>query len=214
MRKCKMRKAKCRMATGFASRKSGSSGFDSSFIIHHSAFTLLEVLVAVALFGLAVATLLASVAPVQEALFRLSFSTRNAGDLELAKAIAESSKDRATLLAGGASALPDGRSMQWRVELEPTTTEMLFLVRLTADIADGDTLRSDYLRFDPRWSDPTGEKPRWLEHSASGGGDPGGGASGGDRAGRPGVGGQSGKGNGGEGAPGRRRAPATGGSGR
>lgn len=160
--------------------------------VARSAFSLIEVLVAIALFGLATAALFSAVAPVHEALFRLSSSTRDAGDLEIAKAIAESSKDRNTLTQGGDAALPDGRSMAWRAVLEPTDVEALFLVHLTVDISGAGSLKSDYLRFDPRWLDPTAEKPRWLAHS---GGNPGGGG----QAGRPDRGDRGGAGQSGEG---------------
>lgn len=189
--------------------------------MRRAAFTLMEVLVATALFGLAAASLLLAFTPTHEALFRLSNTTRDAGDLEIAKALAASAKDREALLKGADTSLPDGRALRWRAAVEPTETEALFLVRLDAE-RDGDTpLRAEYLHFEPKWLLPDDEKPRWLAHaSASAGASPGqvrGGTAGGNRTGRSGRGDatasrrQGGENSGRAGRePGTRREPAPG----
>lgn len=140
------------------------------------AFTLLEVLVATALFGLAAAGLLMAFAPTYEALFRLSGGSGDAGDLEVVKALVAASRNRDALSQGGDTRLPDGRKLNWSVELTPTETEALFLVRLTAEREHDGPLAAEYLHFEPNWLLATDEKPRWLAHtgtsraSAQGGG--------------------------------------------
>ena len=144
------------------------------------AFTLLEVLAATAIFGIATAGLFMAFAPTHEALFRLSNIASDDGDLEIAKAFAADAPDRDTLLRGLDTTLPDGRTLRWRAEITPTDTEALFRVFLTAERDGAPPLTADYLHFEPRWLLPTDEKPRWLTHSASspsappgGGGTPG-----------------------------------------
>lgn len=170
------------------------------------AFSLLEVLVAIALFGIASAGMLMAVGPTYDALFRISNTASDAGDLELIKTVVESSADRATVLGGGEFALPSGDTAVWDVGIESTETEGLYLVRLHAARGDLAPLDYEYLHFEPGWRDPAEERPRWLQHSfGSGAGGGGGGApAGGGRGqgeGRQGQGrgqeqGQAGRGQG------------------
>lgn len=154
-------------------------------------FSLLEVLIATALFGLAAAGLLMSFSPTYDALSRLSNTTSDAGDLELLKGVVEASPDRATVLNGGTFSLPSGDSVSWKVDLEPTDTEAMYLVRLNATRDSGDPLDYEYLHFEPNWRDQSEERPRWLQHSFGSGGGGGGGGGGGQ-----GPGGQQGQGRG------------------
>jgi type II secretion system protein I len=151
------------------------------------AFSLMEVLFAIAIFGAATAALLSAMTPAYDELFRLSNQSATAGDIEVMKAMIEASPNYSTITQGGAAALPDGRKVEWKAELEPTSTEALFLVKLRAT-ADNDTFAAEYLHFEPRWLQPGAERPRWLRHTSTtpsqGGGAP---ASGGGVA--PGGGG-------------------------
>lgn len=193
------------------------------------AFTLIEVLIAVALFGLAAAGLLSSLVPVQDALHRLSMTTRDSGDLELVTGLVAASDTREKVLQGGETTFPDGRSMVWKADITPTETDGLFRVALRCERGDESPLVLEYLHFDPRWADPAAEAPRWLAHTgggnaasaagaAGGGGRPGGNNAGGGRGqggqgggrgqggqgGQPGQGGGRGQGGAGQGGQGGR----------
>ena len=133
------------------------------------AFTLLEVLLATAVFGLAAAALLAAYGPVQEALFRLDREQASMGERELVRAAAEVSPDRATLLAGGLTPLPSGRSCRWSAEITPTATEALFRITLSGESQDGASWKSEYLRFEPRWLNSEDEPPQWLRPATGAG---------------------------------------------
>jgi type II secretion system protein I len=150
-----------------------------------SGFSLMEVLFAIAIFGAATAALLSAMTPAYDELFRLSNQTATAGDIEVMKSMIEASPNYSTVTQGGAASLPDGRKVEWKAELEPTSTEALFLVKLRAT-SDNETFAAEYLHFEPRWLQPDAEKPRWLAHSTAtpsqGGGAPAGGAGGGNRA--------------------------------
>lgn len=155
------------------------------------AFSLLEVLIATAVFGIAAAGLLMAVGPTYDALFRISNTSSDAGDLELVKGVVEATTSRDTLLAGGNFALPSGDPVGWTVELQPTTTEAMFLVHLTATRGEREPLDYQYLHFEPRWMEAADEKPRWLPHTFSAG-NIGGGATGGGNRGNN-AGGQTGR---------------------
>lgn len=142
------------------------------------AFTLLEVLIATALFAIAAAGLLMAVSPTYDALAQLSDTTSDAGDLELVRAVAEASANREAALEGGSFALPSGDAVDWTLTLTPTDTECLYLVNLHATRGDRSPLDYEYLHFEPGWRDTSEEAPRWLTHSfGSGGGGGGGGVA-------------------------------------
>lgn len=155
------------------------------------AFSLLEVLVAIALFGIAAAGLLMAVSPTYDALAQLSDSTSDAGDLELVRNVAEAATTRQAALEGGVFALPAGDEVSWKMDLESTLTEGLYLVRLHATRGDRTPLDYEYLHFEPRWRDTGEEAPRWLQHSFGSGG---GGGGGGGGPGAPGAGNNRGDG--------------------
>ena len=142
------------------------------------AFSLLEVLVATAIFGIAAAGLLMAVSPTYDALSRLSAAGGDAGDLELVKGVVEASADRQTVLNGGDFSLPSGDAVGWKVDLEATDTEGMYLVRLHATRGDREPLDYEYLHFEPNWRDQGEERPRWLQHTFGTGGGAGGGGGG------------------------------------
>ena len=144
--------------------------------VPRSAFSLLEVLVAIAIFGLAAAALFMALGPTYDALFRLSNATNDEGDLEIVKAFVEATQDRSTLAGGGTRQLPGGGEASWAADVSPTDTEALFLVRLTLTRTDGTSVVSNYLHFEPLWMDASSGPPKWLPHT--GGGIAGGGGNG------------------------------------
>lgn len=140
------------------------------------AFTLMETLLAVALFGLAAAALLIAYSPVQDALFRLSERREDSDTMELVRLAVETVSDRTALDKGGDCPLPDGRTVRWTATLAPTNTEAVFLVRLAVGQPGGDSRTMEYLRFDPRWLDASAPPPQWLRaaNPPAPGGDSGG----------------------------------------
>jgi prepilin-type N-terminal cleavage/methylation domain-containing protein len=151
------------------------------------AFTLIEVLAATALFGLAVAALFMAFVPTHDALHRLSTASGDTAERELVRVIAEASADRATLLRGGDVPLPGGGTLRWKATVEPTAVEALFRLNLTTWRAEAEPETTEYLHFNPRWLEASDGKPQWLEHSAGtpgtgGGGTPPAGGAGGKPA--------------------------------
>lgn len=143
-----------------------------------SAFSLIEVLFAIAIFGAATAALFSAMTPAYEELHRLSNEPATAGDIEVLKSMFEASPNYAAATQGGEVSLPDGRQVAWHATLTPTTTEALFVVLLEATAGE-ETYRAEYLHFEPRWLEPGAERPRWLQHSAQASNAGGGGAAGG-----------------------------------
>lgn len=170
------------------------------------AFTLIEVLLASALFGLAAAGLFMALQPAHDALVRLSETTADTGALAVVRAIAESSRDRAALEAGGDAPLPGGEVVRWRATPELTGTEYLYCVRLTGERAGAPPLTATYLHFEPRWAEASEGTAQWLEHEAGIAASAGSGRPGGESrpGGKPGA--ESGRPAGA--APGERPGPA------
>ncbi len=130
------------------------------------AFSLIEVLVAAGLFGLAAAGLFMALQPVTAALVGLSEQPDDAGALAIVRAVAEAAPDRAALTQGGEVPLPTGVMVTWRATLEPTNVEALYAVTLVGERDGAPPLRAGYLHFEPRWAEPSEGAPQWLEHRA------------------------------------------------
>lgn len=183
------------------------------------AFSLMEVLIAIALFGLAAAGLFMALQPAQEALVTLSEQPDDTGSLEIVRSVAEMSLDRSSLASGGEVPLPTGVTVRWSAELENTAVEALYRVTLTGERDGAPPLRATYLHFEPRWAEASEGTPQWLPHLSGASARPG--ASGSEKPGskpgqkpgqKPGAsGGKPGEGasrpGAGEGRPGGNRSP-------
>ncbi len=117
------------------------------------AFSLMETLVAAAVFGLAVTGLLMAVNNLYRGLAASAQDSADTLDREGVRHAALARPSVAALLAGGTMTTPDGRALTWRAALAPT--EATGLHRLTLEYASG--ARSGVSRllvFKPEWSDP------------------------------------------------------------
>ncbi|MDR3229360.1 MAG: type II secretion system GspH family protein [Puniceicoccales bacterium] len=118
------------------------------------AFTLVEVIVAVAIFGLMSATLLQTVSIIQQALIdaRDGADTSGVRRFVLRRVLATASASE--LEAGATVTLDDNTTVSWSASIEPT--EIPDLHRVTVEINwEGDDVEAITLRvFRPAWSDP------------------------------------------------------------
>jgi general secretion pathway protein I len=121
-------------------------------------FTLVEVLVALAIFSLAAVVLGASYVNLIQLHAALRARDVNEDDVRWVRAALLAEPDRALAERGGDVILPDGRSAQWRATITPTGVSDLFDVVLEAEApppgGSGESVRSTAtLRLlRPTWS--------------------------------------------------------------
>jgi general secretion pathway protein I len=126
--------------------------------IHARAFTLIEVLVALAIFAVAAVVLGATYVNILLSHAALRDLDGSGDNLQWARAALLIEPDRATAERGGDVVLPDGRTANWRATIEPTGVSDLFDVTLEMDApptdGSGDTVKSSCrLRLlRPTWS--------------------------------------------------------------
>ncbi len=122
-----------------------------------SAFTLLEVLMALIIFAFAATILAAAYLNVlnsYEVVARLNAAD---ADLAYARSIVLLEPDVSKLEKGGEFTGTDGRSVRWSVEIVPTTTADLFTVKFACEVAEtqgGETRKhsESFTVFRPTWS--------------------------------------------------------------
>jgi len=135
------------------------------------AFTLLEVVVAAALFGLATTALLATVSHFTEALARVTNAPADDAEIRFVMSVILRQPSAAAVRGGGSCALPDGGRVRWSVDLTETATPDLqrLEVSLWKDERTGPRLiRVKRLAYRPQWSEPVAraEKIRRLKDAA------------------------------------------------
>jgi general secretion pathway protein I len=123
------------------------------------AFTLIEVLVSLALFALAAVVLSAAYLNVLGSYRALGSHQRAGEDWKLVRFAVLNETDRAKVEAGGRLELPDGRALDWTARIEPTEVADLFRVTLEAAAPAGGgaeaSPRAQVLHvLRPGWSDP------------------------------------------------------------
>ncbi len=124
------------------------------------AFTLIEVLVALAIFAIAAVVLGGAYVNLLQANASLRELDGSGDDLQWARAALLIEPDLATAERGGDVILPDGRSANWRAVITPTNVSDLFDVVLELDApppgGSGDIVKSrGTLRLlRPTWSKP------------------------------------------------------------
>lgn len=124
---------------------------------HHRAFTLVEVLVSLAIFALAAVALSAAYLNVLNG-YRSSESERDKrANWALVRMQVLTEPDRSEIESGGRITLPDATTLQWSVQIEPTELADLFAVELTGEVFGDDTgtQRERLMLFRPNWSEPT-----------------------------------------------------------
>jgi general secretion pathway protein I len=133
------------------------------------AFTLLEVLVALAIFALAAVVLGATYVNALNAYEMAARHNEYTEDLRFVRAALLTEPDRDKAEAGGDLDLGDNKRAHWQAEIAPTNTVDLFSVTWTCEIADP-ARRQPYrttqafLVLRPTWSDPV-ERSKLLEQA-------------------------------------------------
>lgn len=123
------------------------------------AFTLIEVLVSLAIFALAAVMLGATYVNVLNGYDTVSRRNQHDEDLALVRAMLLTEPDRRKVEQGGAFPLPDHRSAQWSLRIEETVVADLFRASLRCvihDPAPGKTWEQEetFMLLRPTWSDP------------------------------------------------------------
>ncbi|MFZ9683556.1 MAG: prepilin-type N-terminal cleavage/methylation domain-containing protein [Cephaloticoccus sp.] len=121
------------------------------------AFTLVEVIVSLAIFALAAVALSAAYLNVLEG-YRNRDRERARDDAwALVRIAALSETDRDALERGGTVELPGGQRMNWRATITSTELADLFAIELSAEAPPPDewTHQSRVMTYRPNWSDPT-----------------------------------------------------------
>lgn len=125
------------------------------------AFTLLEVLVSLAIFALAAVMLSATYVNILSNYDAVSRRQAHAQEMSLVRAQLLSEPDRKIAEKGGELALPENRSVHWTATIDETDVADLFRVNLTCEVRDA--LGSDakpwtqdesFMLLRPTWSDP------------------------------------------------------------
>jgi general secretion pathway protein I len=132
-------------------------------------FTLLEVLVALAIFALAAVVLGGTYVNALNAYEMAARRNEYAVDLRFVRATLLTEPDREKAAAGGDLDLGDNKRAHWQAEITPTGVVDLFSVAWTCEIIDPDR-REPYraaqtmLLLRPTWSDPV-ERSKLLEQA-------------------------------------------------
>lgn len=126
-----------------------------------SAFTLLEVLVSLAIFALAAVMLSATYVNILSNYDAVARRQEHAQEMSLVRVQLLSEPDRKVAEKGGDLALPENRGAHWTVKIEETDVADLFQVNLTCEVRDalgGDakpwTQDESFMLLRPTWSDP------------------------------------------------------------
>ncbi len=122
------------------------------------AFTLLEVLVALAIFALAAIVLGAAYANVLISYADLNRVDERHEDVRFARAALLAEADREKAEEGAEFESGEGRRVRWRAEIEPTNVADLFAVTFVCEVADPAELRpreivQTFRLLRPTWSD-------------------------------------------------------------
>ena len=123
-------------------------------------FTLIEVLVSLAIFALASVVLSVAYLNIIGSYRALSTRNHTEEDWKLLRAAVLTEADAQKVEAGGRIGLPGGRQVNWRAKIEPTEVADLFRLTIEADVpASGENeawKRSQVLHvLRPSWSDST-----------------------------------------------------------
>lgn len=124
-------------------------------------FTLLEVIVALAIFALAAVVLGAAYVNVLNAYETVQRGNQTDEDVRFARAqlLAEPDHDKAE--KGGDFVATGGRQVKWQATIEATTTADLFDVTFVCEVADSSvssgpqTVTEHFTVMRPTWADPT-----------------------------------------------------------
>lgn len=97
------------------------------------AFTLVEVLVSLAIFAIAAVVLAAAYLNVIGGFSSLNQRQQEEEDWKFVRTMVLSQPDRTKVETGGRLTLPDGRTLAWQAKIDPTEVADLFKVTLRTD---------------------------------------------------------------------------------
>jgi general secretion pathway protein I len=152
-------------------RRPGSRGRYPAFGIRHlalaSGFTLLEVLVALAIFAMAAVVLGATYVNALNAYEAASRRNEYDGDLRFVRSIVLTEADRDKVEEGGDVNLGGEKRARWQADIASTATVDLFAVTWTCTITDPARhvpyrTTEHFLLLRPTWSDPV-ERSQLME---------------------------------------------------
>ncbi|MBI3885004.1 MAG: type II secretion system protein [Opitutae bacterium] len=123
------------------------------------AFTLLEVLVSLAIFALAAVVLSATYVNILTSYDAVAHRNEHEQDLRLVSAQLLSEPDRKKAEGGGDFALPDHRTARWKATIEESAVADLFKVKFRCELRDAGTGKpwaedETFMLLRPTWSDP------------------------------------------------------------
>jgi general secretion pathway protein I len=147
--------------------RSRLSGLRSPVSKMRSGFTLLEVLVALAIFGLAAVVLGATYVNALNAYEAASRRNEYEEDLRFVRAAVLTEADADKVAEGGDFDLGNNKRARWKAEIAPTGTVDLFAVTWTCEITDParatpHRVTQHFMLLRPTWSDPV-ERSQTLE---------------------------------------------------
>lgn len=131
----------------------------SRTIARPGAFTLIEVLVSLAIFALAMVMLGTTYVNVLNSYDTVSRRNQHDQDMALVRVALLAEPDRKKVEQGGDYALPGNRSAQWSVQIDETPVADLFRLEFRCEIRSP-TQRQPWVRQEsflllrPTWSDP------------------------------------------------------------
>lgn len=125
----------------------------------YGGFTLIEVLVSLAIFALAAVVLSVAYLNILGSYRTLGSRHEAEENWKLLRAVVLTEADKEKVEQGGRIALPDGAHLNWKGQIEPTDVADLFRLTLEADVTDtgaGDARQRRQVIhvFRPSWSDP------------------------------------------------------------
>lgn len=123
------------------------------------AFTLVEVLISLAIFALASVVLAAAYLNVLGAYQAVALRQQGEEEWKLVRSVVLSEADREKIVAGGRLQLSDSSTVQWTATIEPTEVADLFAVTVRAEpeFSSGNENKAreqKILLLRPSWSDP------------------------------------------------------------
>jgi general secretion pathway protein I len=140
--------------------------------------TMLEVLVSLAIFALAVVALGATYANTMGANRSIAEETRYAGDWRLVRQIVLSEPNLEKVIHGGRLSLPDGREVSWALSVQGGRVADLFDVTMNGEIKEAGrpTVRHEenFRVLRPSWTAPgaRNDSIQRVRHARQGGGAP------------------------------------------
>ncbi|MEO6874272.1 MAG: prepilin-type N-terminal cleavage/methylation domain-containing protein [Opitutaceae bacterium] len=124
------------------------------------AFTLLEVLVALAIFAMAAVVLAAAYLNVLNAYETVSRGNQSDEDVRFARSLLLAEPDHDKAEQGADFTTTTGRLVKWHATIETTTMADLFTVTFVCELGDvagtgSQTVTETFSLLRPTWSDPT-----------------------------------------------------------